>query len=141
MNNRRACLYDVHWQVLRFDLKGSSTKDKLDRLEEYYNAAQTMERGYRVYNYLDALVNRYGLAGPLRDEAVAFMNNLGIDHNGFPKGNFFDWPWNLVEDDLRLASRVQLRAVWGDISRRKARSEEASRFLELIDLELERRER
>jgi len=129
MNNKRACLYDVKWQVLRLSLKGKSTSEKLDALEKYWSEAPGYERAYRVVNYLDALINRGGVED---DEAETFKFNLEAEYHDFTS-DFYEWEWSLVIEDLMQLEPKVLRALRRDIMSRQHQSQEALMFVHLIE--------
>jgi hypothetical protein len=138
MDKRRASLYDVQWQLFRLGLKGRDTEEKLEKVEEYYMEYPSDFRGYRVYNYLDAIVNRGGMPeGPLRMDAVTMMDNIKYDHHDFPRSNFMEWSWYDVLNDLVRTHDIFLKELQADFKTRNHLSGEARRFLYYIELVLE----
>lgn len=136
MDNRRACLYDVDWQLLRYNLKGKPLEEKLQALDWYWGSHATTRAAYRIYNYLDALVR----GGVQNEEVLDWRERLSTLNKGFPPSAFAEWSWAKVEWDLKDVSTATLRALNRDILSRSNMSREAAEFVALIIEEVNRRD-
>ena len=82
----QAAVKDPEWQELRRNLKGKTTREKIDTLKAYYNKSfaysdysDWQDKLVQIQNYLNAL-SRGGLIEPVRQSQSIYwqLNNVQI---------------------------------------------------------------